>query len=121
VFSTNRSHAIKNGDRNGIHRRRRAPILYKYVDKIIYLLLIITCSLAYSCGQQRNRGDKKCRQIDDNFNDHEDAAVLCRAHRLMKHNQGFTRSQWMLPSGKFSYRIDAAATMVDDFGRKDNH
>ncbi len=26
VFSTNRSHAVKNGGQNGIHNRRRAPI-----------------------------------------------------------------------------------------------
>ena len=45
----------------------------------IYFILIITWSLAYSCGQQRNRRDKKCRQIDDDFNDHEDAAVRCQA------------------------------------------
>jgi hypothetical protein len=41
-----------------------------------------------------------------------------RAHRPMKHNQGFTRSQWMPPLGEFSHRIAAAAAMVDDFGRK---
>jgi hypothetical protein len=40
------------------------------------------------------------------------------AHRLMMHNQGFTRSQWMPPSGEFSHRIAAAAAMVDDFEKK---
>ena len=84
----------------------------------IYFILIITWSLAYSCGQQRNRRDKKCRQIDDDFDNHADAAVRCGAHRPMKHNQGFTRSQRMLPSGKCSHRIAPAAAMVDDFGRK---
>ncbi len=29
VFSMNRSHAVKNGHQNGIHHRRRVPILYK--------------------------------------------------------------------------------------------
>jgi hypothetical protein len=33
----------------------------------------------------------------------------------MKHNQDFTRSQWMPPSGECLHRIAAAAAMVDDF------
>jgi hypothetical protein len=36
----------------------------------------------------------------------------------MKHNQGFTRSQWMLPSGQCWNHITTAAAMVNDFGRK---
>jgi hypothetical protein len=51
----------------------------------------------YDSGQQQNRRDKKCRKIGDDFNNHADVAVLCGAHCPMKHNQGFTRSQWMLP------------------------
>jgi len=58
----------------------------------IYFILIITWSLAYSCGQQQNRRDKICRQIDDNFDDHVDVAVQCGAHLPMKHILGFTRS-----------------------------
>jgi hypothetical protein len=61
---------------------------------------------------------QKCRQIDDNFDDHADAAVRCGAHRPMKHIQGFTQSQWMPPLGKCSHRIAAAAAMVANFGRK---
>jgi hypothetical protein len=61
---------------------------------------------------------QKCRQIDNDFDDHADAAVQCGVHLPMKHNQGFTRSQWMLPSGECLHRIAAAAAMVDDFGRK---
>ena len=80
--------------------------------------LIITWSLAYSCGQQRNQCDKKCRQINDHFDDHANTAVRCWVHRLMKHNQGFTRSQWIPPLGECLHRIAAAAAMVDDFGRK---
>jgi hypothetical protein len=45
-------------------------------------------------------------------------AVRCGAHLLMKHSQGFTRSQLMLTSGECSHRIAAAAAMVDNFGRK---
>ena len=33
----------------------------------IYFILIITWSLAYCCGKQWNRRDKKCRQIDNDF------------------------------------------------------
>jgi hypothetical protein len=61
---------------------------------------------------------QKCWQIDANFDHHADAAVRCQTYRLMKHNQGFTRSQWIPPSGECSHRIAAAAAMVDDFGQK---
>jgi len=69
----------------------------------------------YDSGQQRNRSDKKCRQIDDDFDNHADAVVQFGVHRPMKHNQGFTRSQWMPPLGKCSHCIAAAAAMVEDF------
>jgi hypothetical protein len=69
----------------------------------------------YGSGQQQNRRDKKCRQIDDKFDNHADAAVQCWAHCPMKHNQGFTQSQWMPPSGECLHRIAAAAAMVDEF------
>jgi len=69
----------------------------------------------YDSGQLRNRRDKKCRQIDDDIDNHAHAAVRCGAQRPMKHNQGFTGSQWMPPSGECLHRIAAAAAMVDDF------
>ena len=84
----------------------------------IYCILIISWSLGYSCGQQQNRRDKKCRQIDDNFDNHADVVVRCGVLRSINHNQGFTRNQWMLPLGKCSHCIAAAAAMVDDFSRK---
>ena len=82
---------------------------------LIYFILTITWSLAYGCGQQRNRWDKKCRQIDDDFDGHGDAAVRREAHRPMEHIQGFTWSHWMPPSGKCLCRIAPAAVMVDEF------
>ena len=126
MFLTNRSHVVKNGGRNGIHCCRQVPILYECVDNIlmvilvtrIYFILTITWSLAYECGQQRNRWDKKCRQIDDDFDGHSDAAVRRGAHRPIKHIQGFTRSHWMPPLGECLHHIAAAADMVDNFGRK---
>jgi hypothetical protein len=81
----------------------------------IYFILTIAWSLAYGCGQQRNRRDKKCRQLNDNFDSHGDAAVRRGAHRPIKHIQGFTRSHWMPPSGECMRRIAPAAAMVDEF------
>jgi hypothetical protein len=81
----------------------------------IYFILTITWSLAYGCGQQRNQRDKKCRQIDDDFDGHGDAAVQRGVHRPMEHIQGFTRSHYMQPSGECLCRIAPAAVMVDEF------
>ena len=81
----------------------------------IYFILTITWSLAYGCRQQRNRRDKKCRQINDNFDSHGDAAVRRGAHRPIKHIQGFTLSHWMQPSGECLRRIAPAAAMVKEF------
>ena len=82
----------------------------------IYFILTMTRSLAYGCGQQRNRRDKKCRQIDDNFDGHAgDAAVRHGAHRPMEHIQGFTQSHWMPPLGECLPRIAQTAAMVNEF------
>ena len=123
MFLVNRSHAVKNGGRNGIHHRWRAPKQYESVNNIlmnilvtrIYFILTITWSLAHGCGQQRNRRDKKCRRIDVNFDSHGDAAVRRGAHRPMKHIRSFTRSHWMPPLGECLCRIAPAAAMVNEF------
>ena len=85
-----------------------------YVTRINFIL-IITWSLAYSCGQQLNRRDKKCRQIDGDFDGHGDAAVRRGTHRPIEHFQGFIRSHWMQPSGECLRRIAPTAAMVDEF------
>ncbi len=62
VFLTNHSPAIKNGGQNGIHCRRRVPIIYDWVYNNyknnnlagFSLITTITWSLAYGCGQQWN-------------------------------------------------------------------
>jgi len=87
----------------------------KILVALIYFILTITWSLAYGCGQQRNRRDKKCRQIDDDVGGHGDAAVRRGAHRPMEHIQGFTRSHWMPPSDECLHRIAPTAAMVDEF------
>jgi hypothetical protein len=81
----------------------------------IFFILTITWSLAYGCGQQRNRRDKKCRQINDNFDGHGNAAVQRGAHCPMKHIRGFTRSHWMPPSGECLRRIAPVAAIVNEF------
>jgi hypothetical protein len=58
---------------------------------------------------------QKCRQIDDDLDGHSKTAVQRRAHRPMKHIQGFTQSHWMLPSGECLRRIAPTAAMVNEF------
>ena len=70
---------------------------------------------SYVGGQQRIGDNKKCRRIACDFDCHADAAVQCRAHRLMEHILGFTRSHWMPPLGECLRRIAPAATMVNKF------
>jgi hypothetical protein len=70
---------------------------------------------SYGYGQQQIGDNKKCRQIDGDFDCHTDAAVQHGAHRPIEHVQGFTRSHWMPPSGECLCRIAPAATMVDEF------
>jgi len=90
-------------------------ILMNTLVTLINFILTITWSLAYGCGQQLNRRDKKCRQIDDDFDGHGDAVVRRGAHRPMEHIQGFTRSHWMPTSGECLRRIAPAAVMADEF------
>ncbi len=82
---------------------------------LIYFILIITWSLAYGCGKQWIDGNKKCRRIAGNFDDHGDATEQGEAHRPIKHIQGFTQSHWMPPSGECLRRIAPAAVMVNEF------
>jgi hypothetical protein len=58
---------------------------------------------------------KKCRQINDNSDGHDDALVRCQTHRPMQHVQGYLRSHWMPPLGKYLPRIAPADAMVIDF------
>ena len=62
--------------------------------------MTIAWSLSMVVGDNRIDDDKKCRESAGDFNHHADAAVRCGAHRPMEHILGFTRSHWMLPSGK---------------------
>jgi hypothetical protein len=61
---------------------------------------------------------KKCRQINDDSDSHDDALVQCQMHRPMQHVQGYLRSHWMPPLGKYSPRIAPADAMVINFWPK---
>jgi len=73
---------------------------------------------SYGSGQQRIDGNKKCRQIDGNFDCHGNTAVHRGAHRPMEHIRGFTRNHWMPSSVKCLRRITPAANMVEEFEKK---
>jgi len=58
---------------------------------------------------------QKCRQIDDDFDGHGDAAVRRGVHCPMEHIQGLSRSHWMPPSGECLHSIAPTAAIVDKF------
>jgi hypothetical protein len=49
------------------------------------------------------------------FDCHDNAPVQCQAHCLTQHVQGYLRSHWMPPLGKYSPRIAPADAMVINF------
>ena len=51
----------------------------------------------------------KCTSIAGHFDGHGSAPVRYEVHRPMQHDQGFTGSHWMLPSGDYSLRIAPSA------------
>jgi len=73
---------------------------------------------SYGSGRHPIDSNKKCRQIDGNFDCHGNVVVRHGAHRPMEHIQGFTRSHWMPPLGECLRRIASiapAAAMVKEF------
>ena len=71
---------------------------------------------SYGSGRQQIDGNKKCRQIDGNFDCNGNAAVQRRAHCPMKHIQGFTGSHWMPPLVKCLHScITPVAATVKEF------
>jgi hypothetical protein len=77
--------------------------------------MIITWLLATVVGDNGIDDDEKCRESAGDFDHHANAAVRCRAHHLMEHILGFTRSHWMPPLGKCLRRIAPAAAMVNKY------
>ena len=66
---------------------------------------------SYGSGRQRIDSNKKCRQIDGDF----DAAVRRGTHRPIEHIQGFIQSHWMPLLGECLRLIAPAAAMVKEF------
>ncbi len=65
-----------------------------------------------------NKKGNECASVVGHFDGHDDAPVRCRAHRPMKHVQGYLRSHRTPPLGKYSPHISLADAMVIDFGVK---
>ena len=61
---------------------------------------------------------KKCTSFACRFDDYDYAPVQCQAHRPMQHVQGYLRSHWTPPLGKYSPHIAPADAMVIDFWLK---
>jgi hypothetical protein len=51
----------------------------------------------------------KCTSIAGHFDGHADALKRYEVHRLMQHDQGYTGSLCMLPSGDYSLHIAPVA------------
>jgi hypothetical protein len=61
---------------------------------------------------------KKCTSFAGHFDGYDDAPVQCQAHCPMQHVQGYLRSHWTPPLGKYSPHIAPADAMVIDFWPK---
>ncbi len=81
---------------------------FKLIMTIIWFLFTVV-------GDNKIDDDKKCKESAGDFDHHADAAVQCRAHCLMEHIPGFTRSHWMPPLGKCLQHIAPEAAMVDEY------
>jgi hypothetical protein len=66
----------------------------------------------------KNRRQKKCTSFAGPLDSYDDAAVQCQAHHPMQHVQGYLRSHWTPPLGKYSPHIALADAMVIDFWPK---
>ncbi len=60
----------------------------------------------------------KCASVVGHFDGHDDRMVQCRVHCPMKHVQGYLRSHWTPPLGKYLPRIAPVDAMDIDFGVK---
>jgi hypothetical protein len=65
-----------------------------------------------------NQRQKKCASFAGHFDGYDDAPVQCQAHPLMQHVQGYLRSHWTPPLGKYLPHIALADAMVIDFWPK---
>jgi hypothetical protein len=58
----------------------------------------------------------KCTSIMGHYNGHYNVPVQFWVHCWTQHVQGYLRSHWTLPLGKYSPRIAPADAMVIGFG-----
>jgi hypothetical protein len=77
--------------------------------------MTMTWPLSMVVGDNRINNNKKCRESAGDFDHHVDAAVQCGAHHTMEHIPDFTRSHWMLSSGKCLHHIAPVAAMVNKY------
>jgi hypothetical protein len=61
---------------------------------------------------------KKCTSFASHLDGYDDAPVRCQAHRPMQHVQGYHRSHWTPPLGKYLPHIAPTDAMVIDFWPK---
>jgi len=66
----------------------------------------------------KNQKQKKCTSFAGHFDGYGDAPVRCQVHCPMQHVQGYLRSHWTPPLGKYSPHIAPAVAMVINFGVK---
>jgi hypothetical protein len=71
------------------------------VNAAIGQLLAPYCPNGHQGNNQQN-DNEKYTHLAGHFDGHHDAVVQYRKHHPMEEVQGFTRSHWMPPSGKYS-------------------
>jgi hypothetical protein len=60
----------------------------------------------------------KCTSAVGHFDGHDGVPVQCQVHCPIQHVQGYLRSHWMPPLGKYFPCIAPVGAMVIDFGVK---
>ena len=68
-----------------------------------------TIVLSYEYSNQKKAAANKCTSVAGHFDGHGGAPVRYGAHLPMQHDQGFTKSHWMPPSGNYSLHFTQAA------------
>ncbi len=82
-----------------------------------YFQLTITWPFSYGHAWQKISNRKKYTSFASRFDGQADQAVQCQAHHPMQHVQGYLRSHWAPPLGKY-LPLAPADAMVINFGIK---
>jgi hypothetical protein len=86
----------------------------KPLDATIGQLLALYCPSGRQ-GSSKQIADKKWTKFAGHFDGHGGAPVRYRMHCLIEEVQGFSRSHWMLPSGKYCGQYLQSDTHTPDF------